>query len=95
MRDVNSGLDGAIRDLIAAAEPRDRAVHLLALRLATAIEEEPESLKDLAPKLLQVLDAIHATPKSRVAPKPVSEAKVEQPTSSLSRLRAAHGGDGS
>lgn len=90
MRDVNSSLDGAIRGLLTDCEPRDRAAHLLALRLATAIESDPDQLRDLAPKLLQVLDAIHATPKSRVAPKQTQETVSEQPQSALARLRATH-----
>lgn len=92
LRDVNSGMDGAIRALVAQAEPRDRAVHLLALRLATAIEltDDPTVLRDLAPRLLSALDAIHATPKSRVAPKP-TEVRGEPAPSALAQLRATHG----
>lgn len=91
MRDVNSGIDGAVRALVAQAEPRDRAAHLLALRLALAIEEsdDPTVLRDLAPRLLSALDAIHATPKSRVAPKQTQET-TNGPASALSQLRAAH-----
>lgn len=90
---MNSGIDGAIRALVAEAEPRDRAAYLLALRLAIAIEQtdDPTVLRDLAPRLLSALDAIHATPKSRVAPKATQEVKsdVESP---LARLRATHNG---
>lgn len=95
MRDINAGLDGAVRALLSGAEVRDRAAHILALKLAQAIEEsdDPMVLRDLAPKLLQVLDAIHATPKSRTAPKTTQETTREQPQSQLARLRAAHGLD--
>lgn len=92
MRDINAGLDGAVRSLLGGAEPRDRAAHILALKLAQAIEEndDPAVLEKLAPRLLSALDAIHATPKSRVAPKQTQESTSEQPQSALARLRATH-----
>lgn len=91
MRDVNSGIDGAVRALVGQAEPRDRAAHLLALRLANAIEEtdDPTVLRDLAPRLLSALDAIHATPKSRMAPK-TTEAVAQSEPDALARLRSSH-----
>lgn len=96
MRDVNAGMDGAIRALVQDAEPRDRAAHLLALRLATAIEltDDPTVLRDLAPRLLSALDAIHATPKSRAAPK-TTEAVAHNEPDALARLRSSHRGTNS
>ena len=92
LRAVDSTLSGAIRALLPEADQRDRAAYLLALRLAEVIDESPdaETLKTMAPTLLSALNAIQATPKSRVAPK-AEAVTASEPVSQLAKLRAAHG----
>ena len=66
--------------------PEDAAATRLARRYAAAIDaaEDPqEAMEKLGPKLLAVLEALGATPRSRAASKPAT------PAARLEALRAA------
>lgn len=74
-----------------ALEPRDEAAAELARTYAATIDEHPDRLGDLGPRLLQVLDALTATPAARAKvtrlARPSIDARPE--TTPLDDLRAA------
>jgi hypothetical protein len=89
LHNVNSSIAGAVRELLDECEPRYRAAHLLALRLAENYERTGRSQDAAA--LISLLDSLLATPKSqRVAAPKASEAP-SAGSSVLAQLRAAHG----
>lgn len=70
-------------------DTKDKAVRALALMYAEAIDDEEIELKDGGPKLLQCLDALLLTPKSRRIPSALKDSD-DQPARSnpLDQLRA-------
>lgn len=93
LHDTKQTISASVREGLDSAEPRDRAVHLLALKLAMVLDStnDPDILRDLSPRLLAVLDHCYATPKSRATPSKVPPVEVKsEPESALARLRAVH-----
>jgi len=66
MASLESVVRGAL-DELADLQPTDQAAAELALRMAAEIEAGAETLKDMGPKLLSVLESLGMTPRSRKA----------------------------
>jgi len=65
----------------------DKTARQLALNYATRIDDDPDTLTDLGPKLLSALEALNLTPRSR-AVSLAKGVKPDEPSSALDQLRA-------
>jgi hypothetical protein len=95
LRDTSNDIGSAVRELLPAADTRDRAAYLLALRLADAIDRSNDrmTLQFLAPTLLSTLAQLQATPKSRLVAKTNEQVSADEQPTQLSKLRATHRGN--